>query len=119
MKSLPNGVSEFKDFDAVEYEVFDKKEYFLYEGTYFEADLNVEAGKVLRWMRMGQTIEAVPEMLVLFIGEEQFDAISVPNGRSCRLLSSGSRRNLVVWETDDLWGMVGPLRFGHSPVEQP
>jgi len=98
MKKLPAG-AEFKDFDAVEYEVFDKKEYFLYEGEYFEADLNVEAGKVLRWMRMGQTIEAVPEMLVLFVGEEQFEAICDKGAQWPKLQA------VVKWLAEKLGGL--------------
>jgi hypothetical protein len=45
---------------------------FDYGGEVFEVDLNVHAGKMLLWMRGGQKLEAVPEMLVMLLGEDRF-----------------------------------------------
>ena len=66
----------FMDFDAAAAERGPKKKArvakFVYGGETFEVDLNVHAGKMLLWMRGGQSLDAVPEMLVMFMGEDRF-----------------------------------------------
>jgi len=65
----------FMDFDAAAAERGPKKKRiaeFVYGGQTFKVDINVHAGKMLLWMRGGQSIEAVPNMLVLFLGEDKF-----------------------------------------------
>lgn len=68
----------FKDFDAAAAERPKKKARiakFVYGGETFEVDLNVHAGKMLTWMRGGQSLDAVPEMLVMFLGEDRFNEL--------------------------------------------
>lgn len=68
----------FMDFDAAAAARGPKKKRvaeFVYGGQTFKVDLNVHAGKMLLWMRGGQKIEAVPNMLVLFLGEETFSEL--------------------------------------------
>ena len=68
----------FMDFDAAASERGEKEERlatFVYGGETFEVDLNVHAGKMLLWMRGGQSLDAVPEMLVLFLGEDRFQEL--------------------------------------------
>jgi hypothetical protein len=69
----------FMDFDAAAAERGPKKKAriakFVYGGETFEVDLNVHAGTMLLWMRGGQSLSAVPEMLVMFLGEDRFQEL--------------------------------------------
>ncbi|RKZ96520.1 MAG: hypothetical protein DRI97_11615 [Bacteroidetes bacterium] len=90
----------FKDFDAAADEEEEiRLATFVYGGETFEdVNLNVHAGKMLLWMRGGQSIEAVPEMLVLFLGEDEFL-------RLCEIDVDWSRlQNLVKWLASELGG---------------
>lgn len=90
----------FKDFDAA-YEEHSQGENlatFVYEGETFEVDLNVNAGKMLNWMRGGQTLEAVPGMLVMFLGEEDFDRLCATDADWPKL------QEVITWLAGELGG---------------
>ena len=88
----------FKDFDAAQGERVSKPASFLYEGITFDVDLNVNAGKMLLWMRGGQSLEAVPDMLFMVLGEEQFDILVETDADWEKL------QQVVVWLAGELGG---------------
>ena len=63
----------FKDFDAVVREVEDRPVGFKLGGEDWEANLNINAGAMLKWMRSGSRIESIPALLTTLLGEEQYE----------------------------------------------
>ena len=66
----------FKDFDAVEREeVTSQPVEFQLAGERWSANLNVNAGYMLRWMRSGSRVEAIPQLLIALLGEKQYEKL--------------------------------------------
>jgi hypothetical protein len=63
----------FKDFDAVVREVEDRPVGFRVGGEDFTANLNTNAGAMLKWMRSGSRIESIPTMLIALMSEAQYE----------------------------------------------
>lgn len=64
----------FKDFDAIAAELGeepDRPVTFLLAEQTWEANLTVNAGAMLRWMRTGSKIEGIPALLDALMGEKQ------------------------------------------------
>lgn len=66
---------DFKDFDAAVDEVEDRYKKFQYGGETFEANLNVAAGDLLRWMEHGGSTESIPALLKVFFTEDDYDRL--------------------------------------------
>ncbi len=68
---------EYEDFDAAyaEAEAEERPYGFKYGGEKFIADLNPDAGALLTWMRHGSQIEAIPQLLLCFLVEEDVERI--------------------------------------------
>ena len=71
-------MAEVHDFDAAVGEIEDRPYSFMYGGNQYDIDLNVDAGRLLRWMENADKIQAIPGMLRVFLSEEQFDQITEP-----------------------------------------
>ena len=68
-------MADFFDFDEAVGEIEERPWKFIYEGSEYIVDLNVDAGKLLIWMEHADTIKALPHLLRVFLDEEQFDQI--------------------------------------------
>jgi hypothetical protein len=75
--------TDLKDFDAVEREFTARPVPFKVAGREWTADLSVNAGRMLRWMRSGSRVEALPTLLIALLGEDQYteleDALAETN----------------------------------------
>lgn len=60
----------FKDFDATEREVDDRTVPFKLGGRTWDANLSPNAGRLLRWMRQGSKVEAIPGLLEAVLGDD-------------------------------------------------
>lgn len=85
----------FKDFDAADREVEDRPVGFRVAGEDFSANLNTNAGEMLRWMRSGSRIESIPAMLVALLGEPEYERMEAA------LIKEGT--TYVVLEEVILW----------------
>lgn len=63
----------YMDFDRADREVESRPVEFKLAGERWEADLNLNAGRLLRWMRQGSRIEAVPTLLEALLGDDQYE----------------------------------------------
>jgi len=63
------------DFDAVDREITPRPVKFKIGGEMFAADLNVNAGAMLRWMRNGSKVESVPILLDALMGEDESERL--------------------------------------------
>lgn len=68
-------MAEFFDFDAAVGEVEPNLFSFKYEGADYTVDLNVDAGKLLVFLEASDTVRALPQLLRLFLNEEQYNQI--------------------------------------------
>jgi len=68
---------EFEDFDAAYAEAESEvRPYgFIYGGKKFVADLNPDAGALLTWMKHGSAVEAIPQLLLCFLDQDDVDII--------------------------------------------
>jgi hypothetical protein len=92
----------FKDFDDAASEMEDRTVEFVIGGDTFEVNLNVPAGRVLRWMRNSQKTEAVPELLEMFLGEDDFDRLTKNPNISWNQMSA-----LLTWFAEEMAGGLG------------
>lgn len=65
----------FKDFDAVVREVEDRPVGFKLGGEQFTAQMNMNAGSMLRWMRSGSRIESIPNLLSSLLGDDEYERL--------------------------------------------
>ena len=64
----------FKDFDAIAAELGeepDRPVTFQLADQTWEANLTINAGAMLRWMRTGSKVEGIPALLDALMGEKQ------------------------------------------------
>jgi hypothetical protein len=62
----------FKDFDAVEREIHDVPVEFVVGGEKFTANMNLNAGDTLVWMRNAADLSATPRLVEMVLGEKEF-----------------------------------------------
>lgn len=65
----------FKDFDAVEREVADKPVGFTAAGEEFTADMNLNAGDTLVWMRNATDLSSTPLLIEMVLGEKEYERL--------------------------------------------
>lgn len=68
-------IDDLKDFDAAEREFTSRPLNFKVAGREWTADLSVNAGRMLRWMRSGSRVEALPTLLIALLGEDQYNEL--------------------------------------------
>ena len=92
----------FKDFDAAVAEVEERTAEFPIGGETFEVNLNIAAGPVLEWMRNSEKTEAVPKLLIMFLGEDDYNRlVANPNVDWKRM------RALVTWFAEEMAAGLG------------
>lgn len=65
----------YKDFDAVVREAEDRPVTFKLGGEEFTAQMNMNAGSMLKWMRSGSRIESIPTLLSSLLGDEDYERL--------------------------------------------
>lgn len=62
----------FMDFDAVLREAESRPIDFRVGGRVWTADLGVNAGRMLKWFRQGNRVEAIPVLMEALLGDKQY-----------------------------------------------
>lgn len=88
----------FKDFDQAVSEIEDRFVKFQFAGEAFEINLNVPAGKILKWMEHGNRLEAIPALLRTFLSNEDYDRLIGTNANWAKMEA------LVTWLAEELGG---------------
>lgn len=65
----------FKDFDATEREIREVPVGFQVEGAQFIADMNLNAGDTLVWMRQGSDLKSTPLLMEMVLGKSETDRL--------------------------------------------
>jgi hypothetical protein len=65
-------MAEFYDFDAAVGEIEPRLFSFKYEEGEYTVDLNVDAGKLLLFLEASDSVRALPQLLRLFLSDEQY-----------------------------------------------
>ncbi len=73
---MTEDTTQFKDFDDAVAEVEERRTSFQFAGEMYEVDLNVDGGSILRWMEHADKIEAIPQLLRTFLGDEDYERIT-------------------------------------------
>ena len=63
----------YRDFDAVEREFKDIPVSFKVGGEEFTANMNLNAGDTLMWMRASGDLSSTPKLIEMVLGEDEFD----------------------------------------------
>lgn len=74
-------MAEFYDFDAAVGEIEPRLFSFKYEGEEYTVDLNVDAGKLLLFLEASDSVRALPQLLRLFLSDEQYASITKSGAR--------------------------------------
>jgi hypothetical protein len=65
----------YKDFDAVEREVNETPIGFKVESEEFVANMNLNAGDTLVWMRKAGDLSATPMLIEMVLGEKEYERL--------------------------------------------
>ncbi len=65
----------YKDFDAVEREITETPIGFTVAGEQFTANMNLNAGDTLVWMRSASDLSATPLLIEMVLGEKEYERL--------------------------------------------
>jgi hypothetical protein len=88
----------FKDFDQGVEEVEDNWAEFKYGGEEFKVNFNVPAGPILKWMRQGSKLEAIPLLLETLLPIADVERLIGTNA------NMGQLTELITWLAEELGG---------------
>ena len=95
-------MSSYKDFSRARGEVENTFAEFDIGGENFKVNMNVHAGRMLKWMEMADDRQAVPGLLKTLLGDSEYD-------RLCRAdIEWSELLELVNWLSGELGGSGDP-----------